>query len=193
MTLQQLCVSYKFTQTSFLRLNYGSRHLISHSMLSMCFCVCSEHGRLDAGVSGVQDIARLALQHRGGSELRGAAGKGPRLHSVHRGLPGSARSVKTRHFTLMKRLRPNCVLALPKPSLTAFFFVCLFSFQWSGSESANPGRAWSNCTDLSAVIPQTTTTTAQLITSGFDGYQTDSKCKLILKEILHQQGYLWTF
>ncbi|TMS14005.1 hypothetical protein E3U43_022485 [Larimichthys crocea] len=48
---------------------------------------------LDAGVSGVQDIARLALQHRGGSELRGAAGKGPRLHSVHRGLPGSASEV----------------------------------------------------------------------------------------------------
>lgn len=63
------------------------------SSLTLCFC-CSQHGRSDTGVSGVQDVAGLVLQHRGGPELRGPAVTGTKLHSVHRGLPASARSVK---------------------------------------------------------------------------------------------------
>lgn len=62
-------------------------------MLMTCFCY-SKHGRFDAGQSGVRDVARLVLQHRGSSELRGAAVTGTELHSVHRGLPASARFVK---------------------------------------------------------------------------------------------------
>lgn len=36
--------------------------------------------------------------------------------------------------------------------LNAAFVSCPFWFQWSGSESANPGRAWSSCSDPSAEL-----------------------------------------
>lgn len=52
-----------------------------------------EHGRVDAGVRGLRDAARLGLQHGGRPELRGAAAKRTEIHPLHRGLPASASEV----------------------------------------------------------------------------------------------------
>lgn len=112
-----------------------------------CF-FCSKHGRFDTSESGIRNVARLVLQHGDGSEFRGASGAGSKLYSVHRGLPASARFVK-RYFSLMGMETAANVFVRFAKTCQSNFGPCVFSFQWSGSESASPGRASSNCFDLS--------------------------------------------
>lgn len=109
---------------------------MAHSVTLTCFCH-SEHGRSDTSYGGVRDAARLVLQHRGRTELRGAAASGPELHPLHRGLPANSRWVLKEQASVQP-----CVLLLKLPRVS-----CPSWFQWSGSESASPERAWSSCFD----------------------------------------------
>lgn len=113
------------------------------SSLTLCFC-CSQHGRSDTGVSGVQDVAGLVLQHRGGPELRGPAVTGTKLHSVHRGLPASARSVKRINGATAAKLFP------PLPNLPVTSRLCFFliSVKWVGVGKSRESMIklfWSAC------------------------------------------------
>lgn len=90
---------------------------------------CSKHGRVDTGVRGVWDLARLVLQHWGSSELWGAAATGTELHSVHWGLPASARFVK-RYFYINGETRAKPLPALPNLPVT--FLCLLIAVKWVG-------------------------------------------------------------
>lgn len=92
-----------------------------------CF-FCSKHGRFDTSESGIRNVARLVLQHGDGSELRGASGAGSKLHSVHRGLPASARFVK-RYFRLMGMETAANVFVRFAKTCQSNFGPCVFSFQ----------------------------------------------------------------
>lgn len=105
-----------------------------HRSLSLItVLLCSKHGRFDTGVSGVQDATRLVLQHRGCSKLQRASITGPELHSVHRGLPASARSLSL-GSTLNERrdCRPAAgqIAKLATHILSCLF--SLFSVKWVG-------------------------------------------------------------
>lgn len=103
----------------------NQKYFIFRSILLMCFGR-SKHGCFDAGVGGVRDVARLVLQHRGCSELRGVAITGPELHSVHRGLSASARFVK-KHFTLLSVHH----FVKPAPDPLSFFLSHFSEVGWS--------------------------------------------------------------
>lgn len=135
----------------------------------MCFC-CSKHGRFDAGVGGLRDVARLVLQHRVGPELRGAAAEGTELHSLHRELPASARFVK------VSLLHRHCWHALPNMPVTPchFYFFYFSEVGWSRQVQREHGE----------------TLLIRLDEFRFcEDYQRSLKCEL-LKETRHQQGCL---